>query len=239
MELDKPKSCKLGTGTCFKNLDISLDVKMKDSHSSVGYNLKELYKLLNKIPIFLELGGFYKSLDAPALPLSAERVYNNFTIIPEISYLDKNSLKPGISIESISSKILWHSHPFNQDYVSYPSKEDLEFVKKYPNTISLLVCKFGIYVLGVVNKKFNVNDFYNAINSKNKELLSKEEIYRKDVKENMYHYINQELFMNSKFNSKEIYIKFISLLDLSIDKINSEIDNLIYIRKFNAQPILH
>ena len=148
----------------FPNIDLTLPIKVRsvcnvrdEKELTVEcvdfYRPQELYSLLPNIEKF-ELGGEYHPRDG-------------FVIDPKVSNYDESEGRPYTSLNtSTRVGILWHSHPFNESWTSYPSIEDMDVVRMYPHLIFLILTHKGLYVISA-NKPYtsidNIVGYYTSM----------------------------------------------------------------------------
>lgn len=144
----------------FPYIDLSIPLKVKTVCKKEEivdcvdfYSIDELYNLLYKI-YKVELGGEYDPL-------------KGFIVDPYTTRYDINENRPYTTLNtSTKIGIVWHSHPFDNDWNSYPSIEDIDMVRMYPELIFLLLTKKGVYVISA-NKSYtsidNVVYFYRSM----------------------------------------------------------------------------
>lgn len=201
----------------FPNIDFTLPLK------SNYYDPKELYELLSEVSK-VELGGEYD-------------LKNGFIVDPKVSNYDKTEDRPYTSL-NVHTKlgVVWHSHPFDSEYTSYPSIEDMDVVRMYPELIFLLLTKKGIYVMSATKPYISVDGIVRYYRSMQPETT--------DIDWN-YEELEESFINNIGYTSEKIhtYGIFCNLIPLNhIDKLkNAIIESYKYkdksIRKFRFNTI--
>lgn len=195
----------------FPNVDFTFPLKVKSVISECKttdcadyYTINEIYNTLYNVKKY-ELGGEYS-------------LKNGFVIDPRVTKYDIEQGRPYTSLNFNSKTgIVWHSHPFNDDGISYPSIEDLNVVRLHPQLMFLLLTRHGLYVMTSTKKYIDVDvvEFYKNMQPKssnsnwNYEELETSFLKNKGYTKNMVH--KYGLIVNliplSKINKLNEFIK--------------------------------
>ena len=185
------------------------DIQIENHNLTNSISIEQLYQVLKNFKYY-ELAGIYDDL--------------GFRIDPKASGYDKIQQRPYSLLDAIKYNVVWHSHPFNAGFQDFPSIEDLHFVALNPQSVYLIVCESGVYVMSSLSNYVNImriTKFY--------RLMQYEKIEKDNCNDDNLDYDNlQKNFLNGVAEKREdiskLCIRFIPLKNLNKNTLKSMID---------------